>query len=91
MTDNFHGLMMFQTIKTILTALVSLSGDSDSDMVDISLDYFESVDHEDVEDDDLEEDEVDESEEGNKSYLVKDENLEAIKVECVEGDKPGST
>ena len=75
MTDNFHVLRLFQTIKTILTALVSLSGDSDNDMVDMSLDDSESVDHEDVEDDDLEEDEVDESEEGNKSYLVKDEDL----------------
>ena len=29
--------------------------------------------------------------ESNKSYLVKDVDLESIKVECVEGDKPGST
>ena len=72
---------MFQTIKTILTALVSLSGDSENDMVDMSLDDSESV----------EEDEEDDSKEGNKSYLVKDVDLEAIKVECVEGDKPGST
>ena len=57
LTDNFHGLRMFQTIKTILTALVSLSGDSENDMVDMSLDDSESV----------EEDEVDESKEGNKS------------------------
>jgi hypothetical protein len=55
-------------------------------MVDLSLDDSESVDQEDVE-----EDEVDEREEGNKSYLVKDEDLEGIKVECVEGDKTGST
>ena len=82
---------MFQTIKTILTALVSLSGNSDNDMVDMSLDDSESVTHEDVEEDDLEEDEVVESEEGNKSFLVKDEDLVAIKVEYVEGDKPGST
>ena len=60
-------------------------------MVDMSLDDSESVDQEDVEEDDLEEDEVDEREEGNKSYLVKDEDLEGIKVECVEGDKTGST
>ena len=82
---------MFQIIKTILTALVSLSGNSDNDMVDMSLDDSESVTHEDVEEDDLEEDEVVESEEGNKSFLVKDEDLVAIKVEFVEGDKPGST
>ena len=55
--DNFLILRMFQTIKTILTALVSLSGDSENDMVDMSLDDSESV----------EEDEVDESKEGNKS------------------------
>ena len=57
----------------------------------MSLDDSESVDHEDVEEDNVEEDEVDEREEGNKSYLVKDEDLEGIKVECVEGDKTGST
>ena len=57
-------------------------------MVDRSLDDSEPYDHEDVEKDDLEEDEW---EEGNKSYLVKDEDLEGIKVECVEGDKTGST
>ena len=57
MTDNTHGLRMFQTIKTILTALVSLSGDSENNMVDMSLDDSESV----------EEDEVDESKERNKS------------------------
>ena len=34
---------------------------------------------------------MDASEEGNKSHLVKDEDLEAIKVECVQCDKPGST
>ena len=74
---------MFQTLKTILTALVSLSGDSDIDMVDMSLDDTESVDNE--------EEDVEEGEEGTKSFLVKDEDLEAIKVEYVEGDKPGST
>jgi hypothetical protein len=77
--------MMFQLLKTIFTALVSMSGSSDNDMDDLSIDIRGEVAEE--------EDEEHEAEEGVEcnTYLVNDKDLAGIKVESIEGDKPGST